>query len=246
LLLCALRDHGISLGFDSYSQITALYLTNKFGQDDSYYKLAPTQVDREALEACIRGNPDLRQADPITEAYKFFSRKVQEAYALPRNEYIGRALDTILHSVELVIITADEETLFSLYSLEPARLQRFIEIDESAHDVVAIAGRRQAVKHFRRLLEDNEYFDNESISNYRGRAEEVWQQFFEANTWIFGVSLAGQLLTSWNDEKLEQVVAGASIVSAGKRVDALLRTVGRIRSMVFVECKTHRTPATWR
>lgn len=49
------------------------------------------------------------------------------------------------------------------------------------------------------------------------------------------------MLTSWSDQKLEQVVAGASVVSVGKRADALLRTSGRIKSMVFAEIKTHRT-----
>jgi hypothetical protein len=37
------------------------------------------------------------------------------------------------------------------------------------------------------------------------------------------------------------VVAGHSIAGAGKRVDALMRTAGRIRSMVFAEIKHHGT-----
>jgi hypothetical protein len=66
--------------------------------------------------------------------------------------------------------------------------------------------------------------------------------FFEDNPWILGVPLTGQLLTSWNNQKLEQVVAGSSIAGVGKRADALLRTSGRIKSMVFAEFKNHRTP----
>jgi hypothetical protein len=53
--------------------------------------------------------------------------------------------------------------------------------------------------------------------------------------------LAGQLLQSWDNEKLEQVVAGSSIAAPGKRADALLRTSGRIRSLVFAEIKHHKT-----
>jgi Domain of unknown function (DUF4263) len=56
------------------------------------------------------------------------------------------------------------------------------------------------------------------------------------------VSLAAQLLTSWDPEKLEQVVRGPSITGPGKRVDALLETSGRIRSLVFAEIKHHETP----
>src|SRR5262249_16728964 len=36
-------------------------------------------------------------------------------------------------------------------------------------------------------------------------------------------------------------VAGAQIGSAGKRTDALLRTLGLVSSLCFVEIKTHRT-----
>ncbi len=242
LLLCALRDHGVVLGLTSYDQITNNYLVNQFRQDDLHCKLVLTPRDREAFQSCVGGKPDLQQASPITEAYQFFRRKIQDSYSLLSNEYFDRTLEAILHNIEFVAIVADDETLFSLYSVEPARLRGLIENDESAHDVVAVAGRRQAVQRFRGLLEDAGYFDNESVSKFHGKAEAVWQALFEANAWIFGVSLAGQLLTSWNDEKLEQVVAGPSIVGVGKRADALLRTVGRIRSMVFVECKTHRTP----
>ena len=56
-----------------------------------------------------------------------------------------------------------------------------------------------------------------------------------------GVSLTGQLLTGWSKDKLEQVVKGSSIAGVGKRVDALLKTSGRIKSMVLAEFKTHRT-----
>lgn len=37
-------------------------------------------------------------------------------------------------------------------------------------------------------------------------------------------------------------MAGSSIAGVGKRADALLRTSGRIKSMVFAEFKNHRTP----
>ena len=39
---------------------------------------------------------------------------------------------------------------------------------------------------------------------------------------MLGVSLGGQLLTSWNPKKLEQVVTGRSAHGVGKRVDALM------------------------
>jgi Shedu protein SduA, C-terminal len=146
---------------------------------------------------------------------------------------------------------ADPESLSAVYHENPDALRMLIEGDASAKDVIAIAARREQVRRFRRFLEDPEFFDAEAA----GSPEALWQRFFEESPWIFGVSLAGQLMTSWNPDKLEQVVAGFSVTGHGKRTDALLRTSGRVRSMVFVEIKTHRTdllaateyrPGCWR
>lgn len=63
----------------------------------------------------------------------------------------------------------------------------------------------------------------------------------EKNPWILGVGLSGQLVTSWDKNKLEQTVAGQNIQTVGKRIDALLATNGLISSLVFAEIKHHRT-----
>jgi hypothetical protein len=91
------------------------------------------------------------------------------------------------------------------------------------------------------LLTEPPAFDD-ALAECGGRREAVWQRFLEENPWILGISLAGQLLTSWDSAKLEQVVAGFSVGGSGKRTDALLRTSGRIRSLVFAEIKHHETP----
>jgi hypothetical protein len=99
--------------------------------------------------------------------------------------------------------------------------------------------RRQGVEVFRRLLDNREFFD-ELIPQGQG-PEAVWQKFFDSHRWIFGGSLAGQFLLPWDAERLEQIVAGHSIMGVGKRADALMRTAGLVRSMVFMEIKHHRT-----
>ena len=134
---------------------------------------------------------------------------------------------------------ASPGSLVSVYREDPDRFRRLITDDASARDLIAVSHRRQQVEKFKLLLFDDEFFDDEA-SQY-SRPEDVWQHFFESNPWILGVSLTGQLLTSWGAEKLERVVAGPSITGPGKRADALLKTAGRIRSMVFAEFKTHRT-----
>ncbi len=134
---------------------------------------------------------------------------------------------------------ASPGSLISIYQKDPDRFRQLITDDASARDIIAVSHRRQQVQKFKRLLSDDDYFDE--IAAQHSRPEDVWQKFFESNPWILGVSLAGQLLTNWNSAKLEQIVVGSSIAGPGKRADALLRTAGRIRSMVFVEFKTHRT-----
>jgi len=141
-------------------------------------------------------------------------------------------------------VRADPDTLLRfaevLYRRDPGLLTSLIETDVTAHDVVAIAHRKAVVERFRLLLEDEEFFSATLAES--GRTEEgVWQNLLEENPWILGASLTGQLLTSWNAEKLEQVVAGFSVSGPGRRTDALMHTSGRIRALVFAEIKHHRT-----
>jgi hypothetical protein len=137
-------------------------------------------------------------------------------------------------------ILADPAALTRLYGRDPDKFRELIAHDASAEDLIAVAHRKEVVKRFRELMEDPVAFE-QARSEADGSSERVWQRFLENEPWILGVSLAGQLLTSWSDERLEQVVAGSSVAGPGKRTDALLRTNGRIRSLVFAEIKHHET-----
>ncbi len=137
---------------------------------------------------------------------------------------------------------ADPDSLVEVYRRDPDRFRQLITDDTAARDVIAVAHRRAQVEHFRRLLEDPDFFAGQRALTPGHGKEKVWQAFFERNPWILGDTLAGQLLTSWSSERLEQVVAGPSMAGPGKRVDALMRTTGRISSMVFAEFKTHEDP----
>lgn len=129
--------------------------------------------------------------------------------------------------------------LLDRYRHDPDEIRALIVNDRAARDVVAIARRRDQVDEFRRLLSDDDHFD--AVAAAKGGPERVWQAFAEANPWIFGVSLGGQLFTSFDESRLERAVTGPSIAGPGKRADAVLRTAGIVRSMVFVELKHHRT-----
>lgn len=138
-------------------------------------------------------------------------------------------------------IFSNPDSVAALYGAERERFRQLIASDEAAKDVIALEGRRAAVKRFRSLMDDDEFFDAEVWSAGGGSAERVWQLLFEEHPWLVGATLASQVMTGWDGEKLEQVVSGSSVGGAGKRADALLRTSGRVSSMVFTEIKTHRT-----
>ena len=169
----------------------------------------------------------------------------------------ARRLVELIRNLEKVSLDADGESmrvddsvlkalledptgLQRAYERNPEGFRHLISNDREGQDVVAVEARRAALDHFKHMLTDVSYFD-EQVEKRAG-PEDVWQRFFEANPWIFGCSLVGQFLTAWNHERLEQVVSGGQIESTTKRVDALMRTAGRVRSMVFAEIKTHKTP----
>jgi hypothetical protein len=136
---------------------------------------------------------------------------------------------------------ASPESLTQLYERDPKLFRKLITDDAAARDVVALQRRRADVDRFKRLLDDDEYFDEQVQLTSGRRKEDVWQAFFEDNPWILGTGLGGQLYTAWDEAKLEKVVAGASIAHEGKRADALMRTSGVVRWMTFAEFKHHRT-----
>lgn len=123
----------------------------------------------------------------------------------------------------------------------PAALRHIAESQVSAGDIVAVAYRRQQLEVFDKLLRDSDYFDGLVQSRFNGKEESLWQAFFEKNRWIFGYGLFHLSATGFTDKKLEQLVAGATIATAGKQADALLRTGGRIGAVCLVEIKKHRT-----
>ncbi|MCL1899622.1 MAG: DUF4263 domain-containing protein [Promicromonosporaceae bacterium] len=131
----------------------------------------------------------------------------------------------------------DNNAIRQAYLANPEEIRALLQSDVTAEDVVAWAARRETVDTFEQLLKDDDMFA-ESVKD-RGGAEAVWQTFFERNPWILGIGLASQLLTSWDSDRLEQVVAGFHVGQAGKRADAVMKTAGIIGSIVFAEFKQH-------
>lgn len=128
------------------------------------------------------------------------------------------------------------------YRQDPRKVRALVEQDVSAEDIAAIAHRREIVDRFETLLTSPDQFSAEQarLGDNAG-PEQVWQRLFEEESWLLGVGLSEQLLTSWHPDKLEQVVAGSYVAQRGKRVDALMKTNGVVQSLVFAEIKHHNT-----
>ncbi|MGL5824966.1 MAG: Shedu immune nuclease family protein [Nocardioides sp.] len=135
-------------------------------------------------------------------------------------------------------IFQDPAAIPSLYRRDPEQFRALIRDDSTAEDLVALARRREVVTKFRAWLNDDAVF--RQASEQAGGPEKAWQDFFEENPWVLGVGLGGNLSTSWDDHRLEQIVGGSTVENPGKRVDALLKTQGRISTMVLAEIKHHQ------
>jgi hypothetical protein len=138
--------------------------------------------------------------------------------------------DIILNEVEARRLFAAHEELFL----------RIAQSEDLQRDLVAVGYRRKQLKRFERLLTEPSFFAAEK-EHLNTTSEGVWQNLFEANTWIFGYGLSYQFLERLDDQKLEQVVRGADVGGAGKRADALMKTQARISSLCFIEIKRHDT-----
>jgi len=111
----------------------------------------------------------------------------------------------------------------------------------SEQDISLLQDRRSKLQYFEKLLTDDQFFKSEKLKlGDNKRDEDVWQNFFENNPWIFGYGLQLVACEGLDDSKLEQTVVGNDIVDGpGKRIDALLKTKGSISKILFCEIKTH-------
>ncbi|WP_051931223.1 Shedu anti-phage system protein SduA domain-containing protein [Gillisia sp. Hel_I_29] len=123
----------------------------------------------------------------------------------------------------------------------PNIIKSFIENDIKNADITALGFRKKQLKEFEKLLNDKDYFDSQLDKLGNRSKENLWQVFFEKNTWIFGFGLNYVFISNLEGKKIEQVVSGYTFNSNGKRVDGLLKTRGIISTLCFIEIKTNST-----
>lgn len=134
----------------------------------------------------------------------------------------------------------DRRQMAKLLVDDPVLLNAVLETEVQAQELYSLAKRKKELAYFRRLLDDADFRENEKAST-NGRMEDVWQAFFERNTWIFGYGLSYMAMSALDGHALRTKVAGYNITGRGKEVDGLLKTVAAINSLCFVEIKTSDT-----
>lgn len=153
------------------------------------------------------------------------------------NEQSTKLDDKFLESIVLT-----KEQAIHLLSSQPELLEEITKHDITAKDVATLGHRRKQLNEFELLLNDDNYFETQkgALGNNK-KPEDVWQDFFEKNKWIFGYGLNYYFNSPLDGDKFEQVIKGHDFSGAGKRVDALLKTHGFISALSFGEIKTHKT-----
>jgi hypothetical protein len=165
--------------------------------------------------------------------------------------------DKALQALRIIDLELDEshrldDELLDARFATPTELRRFmvehsdiaqeiVRHDIKTHEVIALGYRKEQLRIFEQLLSDAVFFEQTKKSWSKSRDEDVWQYFFETNTWIFGHGLDYVFRTSLDERRLEQVTSGASVSGRGKRVDALLKSRGAVSILCFVEIKIHTT-----
>lgn len=142
--------------------------------------------------------------------------------------------------VESIVLT--REQALQLLSQQPELLAEIAKHDITAKDVATLGHRRKQLGEFEQLLNAPAFFEDYKIAlGSNKKNEDVWQYFFEKNTWIFGYGLNYYFNSPLDGEKFEQIMKGHDFSGAGKRVDALLKTHGFISALSLGEIKTHKT-----
>lgn len=188
----------------------------------------------------------VKSGAPHKTAFTLFGEEIEKLYNL-----LGLIKYLDLESSDKVrlddgvindwLLSEQEKRRYLVEDIDPELLEEVIRNRVTKTDVVALAYRRQQLAVFERLLNDEDYLKGQ-ISEWKARGiEDVWQMFFEQNSWIFGYGLRYIFTSPLDNRKLEQVTTGYSFLEAGKRTDALMKTRGLISSLCFVELKTHRT-----
>ncbi len=208
-------------------------ITAKFYEDTR--GISTLQIQKYTIDSgSPHGTYFTFSGDEIAVLYNFISN----IELLPIADEHSAKLDDKF--VENIVLT--KEQALALLRQQPELLGEIAKHDITAKDVAILGRRRKQLGEFEQLLNDDVFFESyKRTLGENKKNEDVWQNFFEKNTWIFGYGLSYYFNSPLDDKKFEQIVKGYDFTGAGKRVDALLKTHGLISALSFGEIKTHKT-----
>ena len=108
LLLCATRDVAASEDGQVVQRYNNLYLLNQYAEANERFRLLPTEEDRGSFLRWVQGQPDNGAGDSISDAYRFYRRRVEELVADGGEVNLDRLTTAAVERFEIVEITTQQ------------------------------------------------------------------------------------------------------------------------------------------
>lgn len=228
-------EQSLGVSLNGKRQLKAIFLEDRrrvekliiqqFGVQDNPIKNGPR-------EASFRGRE--------VERLYFFLKSIKEA-DFPDDTKFN------VKDSELAKMLLNKNQVSRLIQDNLELLQDALKNNVTTKDLINFGYRKKQLEIFNNLLSDLKFFQEfkqklEEKSSKIVSKEQVWQKFFEKNTWILGYGLDYIFNSELNSKKLEQVTSGSSFNSGGKRTDGLLKSLGAINSLCFCELKLDDDP----
>jgi alkylated DNA nucleotide flippase Atl1 len=111
LALAAIRDHVNETDVRLRDRIDDLFLTNKYKEGLDYFRLLPTQADRDSFQQHVLSSQEHTDPSRIAEAYRFFRQKLVAATEANGDDARDVVLieKAITSRLTLVSVTADRD-----------------------------------------------------------------------------------------------------------------------------------------
>ena len=146
-----------------------------------------------------------------------------------------------MKDAELQKLLLDKDKVMAMFHADAKAVAEFARNEITSEDIIALGYRKKQLENFKKLLDPIKMASTIKQRNANGE-EKVWQDFFEKNPWIFGYGLNYVFSSNLDEKKLEIPVKGNDLRGPGKIIDALLKSLGAINSLCYVEIKKASTP----
>ncbi|HYO58791.1 Shedu immune nuclease family protein [Archangium sp.] len=228
------QNRGISIPVEDIPKLLSLF--------DFVQNLPEGEITHKArLDDRVMADIVRRVSEDARAAQDFIREYPQLVAALRHAKLDENALLQLLNAGQAEA-SAMIDAVLRLGGGKAAILRRLEDAGVTEEDIANLTYRKEQLEIFRRLLYDADYFESRlrKLNSERDQREQVWQEFFENNRWVFGYGLKFQWLSGMDDKPLElRLIGGDELEGAGVRMDAVLRSQGKIASLCFVEIKHH-------